>query len=140
MSAGDYQMDLDDNQMNLEQQPGNGSGVSRTVTVAYVDRATVSGSIVGYTFCVKRGQRRCHRRNFFKLQDFVLKLKYPNSQRVFRGRINAIVKQVLKLDIIVEIEKVTVTAAQAEEKLECSVCCEYFLLDERARKMSCGVS
>lgn len=116
------------------------------------------------------GNHRGRRRNFPNFQefdnivhDFLLTLNSgaAGSPMVFMGNpadyvfgrdgLDTIVTQLLNQmdgtgppplakDKIAEIAKVTVTAEQVNEKLQCSVCWEDFLLDEPVRKLPCVVS
>lgn len=162
-------MELDDNQMD-SQQPTSGSGGTTGNTASSSGASTVSGGHGGTGFYVNRGNHRGRRRNFPNFQefdnivhDFLLTLNgaATGSPMVFMGNpadyvfgrdgLDTIVTQLLNQmdgtgppplakDKIAEIAKVTVTVEQVNEKLQCSVCWEDFLLDEPVRKLPCVVS
>lgn len=156
--------------MDSQQQQGNGGGGGGTSSSGASGAATVSGGHGGSGFYVNRGNHRGRRRNFPNFQefdnivhDFLLTLNSgaAGSPMVFMGNpadyvfgrdgLDTIVTQLLNQmdgtgppplakDKIAEIAKVTVTAEQVNEKLQCSVCWEDFLLDEPVRKLPCVVS
>lgn len=164
MSVTGAQMELDENLIDSQQLANDGgSGASGVATVSSGHGGT------GF-YVNRGGNHRGRRRNFPNFQefdnivhDFLLTLNSgaAGSPMVFMGNpadyvfgrdgLDTIVTQLLNQmdgtgppplakDKIAEIAKVTVTAEQVNEKLQCSVCWEDFLLDEPVRKLPCVVS